>query len=90
MHRSDEDSASEACETVLAEDETGHDEILQSPNSSICISGFLNIVVLGLRGETVLLCVYSFCCFLDLGLMTVVISSSHRKHLEISVNPLEH
>jgi hypothetical protein len=28
-------SASEACETVLAEDETGHDEIVQSPNRKI-------------------------------------------------------
>jgi hypothetical protein len=35
MYRSDEDSASEACETVLAEDETGHDEIVQSPNRTI-------------------------------------------------------
>ena len=30
-----EDSASEACETVLAEDETGHDQIVQSPNRTI-------------------------------------------------------
>ena len=29
------DSASEACETVLTEDETGHDEIVQSPNRTI-------------------------------------------------------
>jgi hypothetical protein len=63
--------------------------------SSICISGFLNIVVLGLRGETVLLGVYSCCCFLDLGLRIVVISSSvilvvRSSIMEISVNPLEH
>jgi hypothetical protein len=30
-----EDSASAACETVLAEDDTGHDEIVQSPNRTI-------------------------------------------------------
>lgn len=29
------DSASEICETVLTEDETGHDEIVQSPNRTV-------------------------------------------------------
>jgi hypothetical protein len=36
-----DDSSSEACETVLAEDETGHDETVQGTSDSLVTNNWL-------------------------------------------------